>query len=189
MEDDSDLQMNDAWSGESNLPPKRTRVRPSGSKLRPVLLVILVAVVLAGGIFYFINGRSSGGAADPLQLKMAAFEQKISSLERQIVDLQGKSGPVGSDPALLQRMEALAQKVEALEKRPLPPTPESKAKPPSPKSAVSTEKRYHTVQKGETLYKISKKYGITVEELRKLNNLSRDRSVRPGQKVVVPSEK
>lgn len=32
--------------------------------------------------------------------------------------------------------------------------------------------RIHTVQQGDTLYAISRKYGITVEELRQLNNLN-----------------
>ncbi|MSP57978.1 MAG: LysM domain-containing protein, partial [Flavobacteriaceae bacterium] len=30
----------------------------------------------------------------------------------------------------------------------------------------------HIVQKGETLYSISKKYGLTVNELKKLNTLT-----------------
>jgi len=185
MEDDSELEMKEAWPDDSTYSPKRTRIRSGRNKRLHVLLGILVLGVFAGGIFYFVNGRSSGGAADPLQLKMAAFEQKIAGLERQIADLQGKSGPVGPDPALLQRLEALARKVEALEKRAQPVTPEPKAKPPSARQAVTTEKQYHTVQKGETLYKISKRYGTTVEKLRKLNNLSGDRSVRPGQKLLV----
>ena len=78
-------------------------------------------------------------------------------------------------------MEALAQKVEALEKQ---TTAESRRKPSAPsKPAVSTEEQYHTVQKGETLYRISKKYGISVEELRKLNNLSEDQPINTGQKL------
>jgi LysM repeat protein len=77
----------------------------------------------------------------------------------------------------------LAQKVEALEKQ-KQPTAGSRAKPTAPsKPAVLTEKQYHTVQKGETLYRISKKYGTSVEELRKLNNLSESQSIYAGQKL------
>jgi len=63
-----------------------------------------------------------------------------------------------------------------------------KAKPSPPKPPATAQKRYHTVQKGETLFKISKKYGITVEELRKLNDLSRGEPVRTGQKLLVSGE-
>jgi LysM repeat protein len=116
---------------------------------------------------------------------MTALEQKIAGLEKQLAELQGKISTLGQDPALLQRVDALAKKVEALEKQ-KQPTAESKAKPsPSPKPAVSTEKQYHTVQKGESLFGISKKYGISVEELRKQNNLSADQPLRTGQKLLV----
>jgi len=82
-------------------------------------------------------------------------------------------------------VDALAQKVEVLEKR-KQPTSESRIKPsPSSKRAVSTQKRYHTVQNGETLSGISKKYGISLEKLRKQNNLSTGQPLRTGQKLLV----
>ena len=43
------------------------------------------------------------------------------------------------------------------------------------------EIRYHKVSAGETLYSISRKRGLTVDELCKLNHLSKDVKVRPGQ--------
>ena len=44
-----------------------------------------------------------------------------------------------------------------------------------------TETRYHKVKSGETLYSIAKRRGVTVEQLCKLNHLTRDVKVRPGQ--------
>jgi murein DD-endopeptidase MepM/ murein hydrolase activator NlpD len=44
-----------------------------------------------------------------------------------------------------------------------------------------TETRYHKVKSGETLYGIAKRRGVTVEQLCKLNHLTRDVKVRPGQ--------
>lgn len=41
--------------------------------------------------------------------------------------------------------------------------------------------RYHKVAAGETLYGIAKRRGLTVDELCKLNHLSKDVKVRPGQ--------
>ncbi len=81
-------------------------------------------------------------------------------------------------------MEALAKRVDELEKRPqLPIEPEPK--PALPKTMVTVQKQYHTVSKGETLTKISRRHGITVEELRKLNNLSGNQGVRTGQKLLI----
>ncbi|RPJ10484.1 MAG: hypothetical protein EHM36_03345, partial [Deltaproteobacteria bacterium] len=88
MQDDPEQQMNDAWSDESTYSPKKTRIGANKNRLLPVLLGIFVVALLAGGIFYFTTGGSAHKEVDPVQVKMAAFEQKIASLESQITDLQ-----------------------------------------------------------------------------------------------------
>jgi len=45
----------------------------------------------------------------------------------------------------------------------------------------------HLVKKGDTLYGISKKYQITVSELRAANNLSENDVLKAGQKLVIPN--
>jgi LysM repeat protein len=42
--------------------------------------------------------------------------------------------------------------------------------------------QYHTVDKGETLYSIAKRYGMTVDGLKKLNDLP-DNNIKLGQKI------
>lgn len=42
----------------------------------------------------------------------------------------------------------------------------------------------HTVQKGDTLYSISKEHGVTVEQIRMLNDLP-DNDIRVGQKLLI----
>jgi LysM repeat protein len=179
MKDDPELQMNDDSDDRSYSPDQRKNESDS-NRLLPAIIVILLVLIIAGGIYYFITKQPAEGDAT-LQSKIASLEEKITGLEKQMADLQGKSVTGGPDPSLVHRLEALSQKVEELERR-AQLTTESKAKP-SPSKA--TPKRYHTVHKGETLSKISKKYGITVEELRKLNGLSRSQSVRTGQKLLV----
>ncbi len=44
---------------------------------------------------------------------------------------------------------------------------------------------YHTVQKGETLFRISQKYGISVQKLREINQLDETSSIFAGQKLIV----
>lgn len=44
----------------------------------------------------------------------------------------------------------------------------------------------YKVQKGDTLYSISRKYQITVAELRVANNLKEDDVIKIGQKLVIP---
>jgi len=186
MKDDPEAQTDDTgWPDDRTYSARGRRTGPGNSKALRILIGIILVFVFAGGILYFLSKGPAREEASPLQSKVTALEQKIAGLEKQLAELRGNIGTPPPDPALLQRVDALARKVEGLEKE-KQPAAESKAKPsPSPKPAVSTEKRYHTVQKGETLYGISKKYGISSEELRKLNNLSADQSIRIGQKLLV----
>lgn len=56
-----------------------------------------------------------------------------------------------------------------------------------PKGETSTEEsEIYTVKSGDTLYGIAKKYNLTVDELKRLNNLTLD-SLSIGQKLVVSS--
>ncbi len=155
-------------------------LKSDSKRLLLVMLVFVVVIVFAAGIYYFVTKRPAEGEAT-LQSKVASLEEKITGFEKQIADLQGKWATGGSGPSLVQRVDALSEKVEALEKK-AQLTSESKAKAAPPKA---TPKRYHTVHKGETLSGISKKYGISVEELRKLNGLSPSQPVRTGQKLLV----
>jgi RND family efflux transporter MFP subunit len=49
--------------------------------------------------------------------------------------------------------------------------------------------RYHEVQKGDSLYLIATKYGLSVDELCRLNNMHPRQIIRPGQKLLVSPDK
>jgi LysM repeat protein len=186
MKDDSGLHVDDESTDDRTYSSGRRRSEPSAGRLLPAFLIVLLAIMVVLGISYFLNKRPAGGDA-ALVTKMTALEEKIMSLEKQVTDLQGRPAAAAPDPSLAQRVDALSRKVEALE-RPKPVVSEPKAKPAPPKAAVTVEKRHHTVQKGDTLYKISKMYGVRVEELRKLNNLSENQPLKTGQKLLVSAE-
>jgi LysM repeat protein len=194
MNEDAGSQMDDKTMDDRDYRSRGGRTESNSGRLLPAFLIVLLAIVLVLGISYFLTKRPAGGDTTLLS-KMAALEEKVASLEKQMGEMQSKPGTSGPDPSLAQRVDILSQKVAALEKQKTPalekqkaPAMESKGKPAPPKAAVAAEKRYHTVQKGETLYKISKKYGIRVEELRKLNNLSGSQSIKTGQKLLVSTE-
>jgi LysM repeat protein len=43
----------------------------------------------------------------------------------------------------------------------------------------------HVVQRGETVYQIARKYGVTAEQIAEVNRLGRDYRIQPGQRLVV----
>lgn len=51
------------------------------------------------------------------------------------------------------------------------------------KSYASATRKVHKVKKGETLYRIATKYGVSVEQLRKLNGLKKNSNIRQGQLI------
>lgn len=54
-------------------------------------------------------------------------------------------------------------------------------------SALPTQQRvYHTVQSGETLYRIALRYGTTVQALAAANNLANPNLIYVGQKLLIP---
>ena len=52
-------------------------------------------------------------------------------------------------------------------------------------SKKTTHPVYHEVKVKETLYQISRHYGLTVDGLRKLNRLTPEAVIHPGQKLIV----
>ncbi|NIR17928.1 MAG: LysM peptidoglycan-binding domain-containing protein [Desulfobacterales bacterium] len=53
---------------------------------------------------------------------------------------------------------------------------------------MKTDTAYHRVQQGETLYGIAKKYGISLAELCRLNQISTGQAIKPGQKLLVSKQ-
>lgn len=63
----------------------------------------------------------------------------------------------------------------------------AKGEKSSASSSIAADGTY-VVQKGETWFGISKKYGVTVAELQKINGADSSSSLKIGQKLKVPSE-
>ncbi len=61
-----------------------------------------------------------------------------------------------------------------------PKTPNSTNKP------TPSAQRYHIVRPGESLWTIAQKYKTTPETLRRLNSLSPNQTIHPGQKLLIP---
>lgn len=82
--------------------------------------------------------------------------------------------------ALQKKSDETIKQVAALEKKPIekkvPVSP-----PPSKKKAVKS----HTVVAGETLFSISRRYNLSVEQLKTINKLSEGAVIHVGQKLIV----
>ena len=89
------------------------------------------------------------------------------------------------EPATLPKVSAPAPKII--------PQPVPKATPEAT-TEIKTQKPvkliFHRVEKGETLYRISKQYGISVQQLQELNDMNKDELlIHVGQELIVKKEK
>jgi LysM repeat protein len=66
-------------------------------------------------------------------------------------------------------------------------TAEAPAETQPPSSSSSGEVVWHTVQSGETLSSIARRYGTTWQAIAKANNLSNPNNIYVGQKLKIPS--
>lgn len=183
MPEDPDIRLMDAE--EEIYSPDRRQTGPDKKKIGIFAAVGVVVLAVIGGIYMMLgSGGISKDEARLMQTKLGSLEQKIVALEKQQAALQARLPAEGAEAALTGKIDTLAQRVEALEKKPAPVAAE-KPKAAQKEKAASSGKKVHTVQKGETIYGISKKYGMKPDDLRKLNNLGAEDTVKPGQKLVV----
>jgi murein DD-endopeptidase MepM/ murein hydrolase activator NlpD len=57
-----------------------------------------------------------------------------------------------------------------------------------PASAQDTSVTIHVVQRGETLFRIAQRYGVSVNELARLNSINNPGNILVGQRLLVPSD-
>jgi LysM repeat protein len=109
---------------------------------------------------------SAGGPGNQLILLTERLDQLEANMTARIANLanQIQSAPPQTAPAAVQ---------------------ENKTSPAAVADQKQTPAKIHTVQKGETLYRISRQYNLSVEQLRQYNKLDANASIYPGQKLNV----
>ena len=116
----------------------------------------------------------TGDSGNQLILLTERLDQLEANLTARINNLAPKTSASTAKPA-----PQAVKKAEAAQKA------ESKQAAPAAKAAASA--KIHTVRQGETLYRISRRYNLSVDQLRQYNQLDSKASIYPGQKLKVSS--
>ena len=126
-----------------------------------------------------------------VQDENAELETRVIELERKIASLQETNQKLLNEVAAVKRqsaadadareaqMKAILSKIDKLAAAPAPA-----ATVPAPVS-VGDEYDIYEVQKGATLSVIAKAYSVTVQDIKKANNLKSD-MLQVGQKLKIP---
>lgn len=66
------------------------------------------------------------------------------------------------------------------------PSVASSTSSPSTSTSTSTSSKVYTVKKGDTLYSIAKRFGVTVHHLKQANNIGTTNLINVGQYLIIP---
>ena len=177
------------WEEGDMLNQTRGSQRSKSSQNTPILFwAALVFIIFA---FFFVLIRSwnqvSKDDIKKLNESMAQLDARLAKIEetqKGAIDLQMQFSAIaqvvkrleGSDQTLQSQVNQLSGKGGKVDKASTVAT-----QPPKQPSG----KRYHVVQKGETLFRIAQKYGKKVADLQKLNNIAPKQEIFPGQKLLI----
>ena len=144
-----------------------------------VLIGAALVVLIALAVMFFSNSRIHAvenrvklleaklGQAEDRLIRFEKIDEKLADTDSKIRVLFSNYKQVGIIKDRLDRLEG------------------SVSRSTDKSSAKGTEARFHQVKAGETLYAISRHYGLKVDELRRLNELAPGAVIYPGQKLVV----
>lgn len=181
----------------------------------PLILAGGVILALIVGLIAIRPGDDSSSEHRMLTERVARLESRIAALEaaearhaQRLDELQpildGFTETFQRFQAIPLEFEGLQKKIEYLNTRQgnlekkleatasartverrtadAPPTKEAVTRKTS---APKSTKAFHEVQASETLFSIGQRYGLSVDALRRLNNLNENDIIQPGQRLRV----
>jgi len=125
-----------------------------------------------------ISGQTESGILGTEE-RLARIEERHRAFEQMMVRFEEL------DKSLSSRMDHIEKVLESLQKKMTVSGTTVSQPARAPEKKTATTVRYHHVRGDDTLYRISRKYGLTVEALRRMNNLTPDAIIHPGQKLIV----
>lgn len=140
-----------------------------------ILLIALIAFFLTG------KNRDQTGELTAIKAGLDRIEKRIADLDRieeRLALIEGRKG--------LRELEDRIARLENEGKRAQQTIREIAERPATaaPKKAAA-KGRHHTVQSGESLYSIARKYGLSLDQLCKLNSITPKKPIHPGQQLAV----
>ena len=165
----------------------------------PVVFGAIGLILVATVVWLFLSGDRQpvdSNAIQKIDSRLTQLEEKLAKLEwldqgLARLDVQEKNYEAlveridKIERAVKQQSALFEKKIRLLGTRP----PSGKGSTLKPTSSVNkpqtSSTKVHVVQTGDTLYRISQKYGIGLDQLRKLNNLDKNAKIFPGQELKV----
>jgi len=170
---------------------------------------LIVLVIIFGVIFSGRNDSADREYLQSLEARIEKLENKLETMdtrdqtpeqfarqERELnamgKRLNGFESTVSTQiDQIIKELGALHQKLDqapAAKAQALPSTEKKTSAAAPKKTATAAPKKtataeFYQVQAGDTLYGISRRFGLTVEQLQGYNSIAPDAAIHPGQKL------
>ncbi len=184
--------------------PSHRKVSP-GPKSHGKTIILWAAGIL---ILIAIVSFLFGGGSEVSKKDLDSVYTRLTRLEKTTENLEGVEGKIAqlekedkkleksaterdrSIGYLKSQINKLNKKIDGLQKSMPSISVGTKASNIKQKRQKSPAKgQYHEVRAGDSLYRIAQKYGISVDELCRINNITKKHVIQPGQKLKVAPPK
>jgi len=158
----------------------------------PQTLLLIIPVLLAVGILLmFFLGRSGIHSKD---LLYEDLDGRIKRIEQRLARMEQRHEEKEKDSNLAERLERIEKAISRQTaasgippvSRPVPAEKPDKHEPAARQE--NSRSIFHEVAEGETLFKISRIYGVSVDDLRRWNNMHPDEGIRSGQRLRIEKD-
>lgn len=133
---------------------------------------------------FMVMGCGNGSSHESIEQingRLDTLEEKVTQIETQSAVLKKSVSHLDSFvQALDEKTASLTQRLYEITSKTGIPSSQTQSE-----FSEGIEGQYHTVVRGETLYSISKKYGLSVSDLLQLNGLKKDQTLKAGQKLLI----
>jgi LysM repeat protein len=172
-------------------PKTINRLKDKETHIISFILAALIPLVFISTIYFVITLKQLSvrltGISDyvgNIDSRTVSLEKRQTEFHGQLTQLDGKFAAFSNSP-VLKEVETLAPRVNLLEKQLASIHVRQKVAPVRSSPIQADKKQYYEIKEGDTLFRISQKYGVSVEELARMNDLHEDELIQVGQKLVV----
>jgi len=126
-----------------------------------------------------------------MQGEFSILTMRVDKLSRemkeQFTDVAAKKEQPATTAAARPAQQQTQQAAQPSAPKPAATTPPAQPKPQAatPPKPAASKPVLHEVSAGETLYRISRTYGVTVDEIRQLNKIGANDLIHPGQVLTI----
>jgi TolA-binding protein len=165
-----------------------------------IMIGLMVLVILIGWFVMQKKFAINTNQFRKLEARIKQFENKLAKIEEisdQIFQLETQVENFTTtmdrfdrfETSMSLKLDALNRQLASFQNTSIAIKEAGAAPKTASKKSDEATMRHHIVQAGETLYKISRQYGLTVEEMRRSNNLEANSVIYPGQKLTIRTDK